>query len=709
MNNMSDEINRRILVIDDNHSIHDDFRKILASSSAPTPAVGTAEAALFGPSPDAVRQTVFEVDSAYQGQDGLLLVEKALTAGRPYAMAFVDVRMPPGWDGVETTRRIWEIDPDLQIVLCTAYSDYSWDEMFAKLGQHDGLLILKKPFDAVEALQLAHAFTEKWWLHRQARQKMEALEDIVARRTSELVKTNESLLLLQSAIEQAQESIIITGAELNQPGPKIVFVNPAFTKMTGYTAAEAIGKTPRILQGSRTDKAVLSRLRKNLERGEVFVGEAVNYRKSGEEFYLEWQIAPVRNVGGTITNFVAIQHDITARKQLEVQLFQSQKLETVGRLAGGIAHEFNSLLTTIIGQSELLTNDLPPESPLALGATEIRKAAQRAATLTRQLLAYGRKQFLEPEILSLNTVITGMESMLRHLAGRNVEVHLDLAADLKSVKADAGQIEQVIVNIVMNATDAMPNGGKITLATANVALDAEDTGRFPELRVGNYTLLTIGDTGPGMSDEVKARVFEPFFTTKNVGEGTGLGLATCYGIIKQSGGHIAVYSESGRGTTFKIYLPQVEPEIKVPPDSQTPPRLPRGMETILFVEDNPSLREMGAVLLSRLGYKVLAAANGVEAMNLAQQPDTGRIDLLFTDVVMSQMSDQELADRICALYPHTKILFTSAHTGSAAVHQSVLNKGMALLQKPFTPSTLAHKVRAVLDGATKTQVPPAMT
>jgi PAS domain S-box-containing protein len=707
MNNISDEKNRRILVIDDNHSIHADFCKILALSGAPTASDDTAEAALFGPSPHAVRQTVFEVDPAYQGQDGLLLIKKALAAGRPYAMAFVDVRMPPGWDGVETTRRIWEIDPDLQIVLCTAYSDYSWDEMTAKLGQHDGLLILKKPFDAVEALQLAHALTEKWWLYRQSRQKMEALEDIVATRTSDLVKSNESLLLLGSAIEQAQESIVITEAELDQPGPKIIFVNPAFTKMTGYTVVEAIGKTPRILQGPRTDRAVLSRLRQNLERGEVFVGEAINYRKSGEEFYLEWQIAPVRNAGGTITNFVAIQHDITARKQLEAQLFQSQKLETVGRLAGGIAHEFNSSLTAIIGHSELLINDLPPENPLARNAAEIRKAAERTATLTRQLLAYARKQLLDLEILSLNTVITGMENMLPHLTGRNVEVHFDLAADLKSVKADAGQIEQVVVNIVMNAVDAMPNGGKITLETANVVLDADYAGRFPELRPGNYTLLTIGDTGPGMSDEVKARVFEPFFTTKNVGEGTGLGLATCYGIIKQSGGHIAVYSKSGQGTTFKIYLPQVEPEIKVPPDPQTPPHLPRGTETILFVEDDPSLREMAAMLLGRLGYKVLAAANGVEAMNLAQQPGTGHIDLLFMDVVMPQMSGKELADRICALYPRTKILFTSAYTGNAIIYQGMLNIGMALLQKPFTPSTLAHKVRAVLDGGTKTHAQPA--
>jgi two-component system cell cycle sensor histidine kinase/response regulator CckA len=642
-------------------------------------------------------------------------------------------------------------------------------------------------------------------------------------------QVEESLRLLGSAVEQAKESIVITDAELDLPGPKIIFVNPSFTTMTGYTAAEAIGKTPRILQGPRTDKTVLSRLRKNLEHGEVFAGEAINYRKDGTEFDLEWQIASLRNASGKITHFVAIQHDITERKRteqesqwktafleaqvnssidgilvvdeqgkktlqnqrfvdlfkiprhiaeekidenqfhwvsditkdpeqftkkvrylyahpdeisrdeielkdgtildrysspvvgkdgkyygriwtfrditgrkwFEAQLFQSQKMETVGKLAGGIAHEFNSIMTAIIGQSELLIDDLPPGNPFAKNAAEIRKAAERAAVLTRQLLAYGRKQILQPEILDLKAVIVGMENTLLHLMGRSMEVRYNFAAGVKSVKADAGQIEQVIVNIAMNAADAMPNGGKLTLETANVTLDADYVSRFPELKAGEFVMLAIGDTGAGMSDEVKARVFEPFFTTKGVGKGTGLGLATCHGIVKQSGGHIAVYSELGRGTTFKIYLPQVEQktELKLPVPPKTSLELPRGTETILLVEDDPSLREMAATLLGRWGYTVLAAANGVEAMGLVHQQGTGHIDLLFTDVVMPQMSGNELADRIGALHPQTKILFASAYTESAIVHQGVLNPGVALLQKPFTPSALAHKVREILDPA----------
>jgi PAS domain S-box-containing protein len=711
MNREPADKNRRVLVIDDNRAIHDDFRKILSPANATTAALDATELAVFGGQTAVVQRAQFELDSAYQGQEGVLLVEKALAARLPYAMAFVDVRMPPGWDGVETTKRIWELDPDIQIVLCTAYSDYSWGEMFEKLGRRDGLLILKKPFDAVEALQMAHALREKWWLHQQFRRKMEELENRVADRTRELQQTNqalqtevaehqraeESLRLLGSAVEQSKESIIITDAELNRPGPRILFVNPAFTKMTGYTAEEAIGQTPRILQGPHTDQIVLKRLRHNLEKGEVFEGESINYRKDGTEFNLEWQIAPIRNASGKITHFVALQRDVSERKRLEAKFLQSQKMETVGKLAGGVAHEFNSILTAIIGQSELLLGDLPAGSPLAKNAIEISQAAGRAATLTRQLLAYGRKQIMQPEPLDLNRILASMQGMFHHLMGTDVDTQIVPGPGLQAVLADAGQIEQVIMNMAINAREAMPNGGKLTLETANVSFDQESVDRYPELKAGDYVMLAITDTGAGMSEEVKARAFEPFFSTKKVGEGTGLGLSTCYGIIKQSGGHISVYSEVGRGATFKIYLPQVHQQAKIAMPRLDSKDLPRGMETILLVEDDPALREMAGTLLRRLGYTVWAAANGIEALNLKQQRNIGHIDLLFTDVVMPHMSGRELADRVQSLYPYTKILFTSAYTESAIVHQGVLNKGVTLLQKPFTPSALARKVREILD------------
>ena len=514
---------------------------------------------------------------------------------------------------------------------------------------------------------------------------------------TEQKRTEESLRLLGSAVEQSKESILITEAELDLPGPRIVFVNPAFMQTTGYTAEEAIGKTPRILQGPRTDRTVMNRLRRNLADGETFAGETINYRKDGQEFDMEWQIAPIRDAGGKVTHFVAVQRDISERKRLETQLVQSQKVESVGQLAGGIAHEFNSLLTAIIGQSELLLADLPIWSPLAKNATEISKAAGRAATLTRQLLAYGRKQFLQPESLDLNRVITATEGMFHHFMGGDVTTRLVPASDLQMVRVDLGQIEQVIMNMAINSRHAMPNGGTFTLATANVSFGEADRERAPELKPGDYVMLTITDTGVGMSAEVQARVFEPFFTTKGVGEGTGLGLSTCYGIIKQSGGHISVQSEPAHGTTFKIYLPQVERRMKTPPQRLDSPDLPPGTETILLVEDDPALRETAAALLKRLGYTVFPAANGIEALSLRQQHDIGHIDLLFTDVLMPQMSGKELSERVRALYPHTKILFTSTYTEKAIVHEGGLDHGVVHLQKPFTPSALARKLREVLD------------
>ena len=1376
MNNMPAERNRRVLVIDDNRAIHDDFRKILCPATATAAALDATEAALFGLPTTAIPQNQFEIDSAYQGQEGVLLAAKALEAGRPYAMAFVDVRMPPGWDGVETTGKLWELDPNLQVVLCTAYSDYSWREMFEKLGQRDGLLILKKPFDAVEAFQLAHALTEKWWLHQQSRRKMEELESMVAERTAELARSEtlyhslvenvpqhifrkdragrftfgNSLFCLglgkplagilgrtdqdffpsphAAKYHQDDQRVLATGqpfegdeenrqadgktnfvhvvktplrdaagqiigiqgiswditerrqAEqtlresedryrlLVEESPdaigiyqdgKLVFVNStgihvmgaktqaellgrrseqiihpddltlatdrirrrlagetgvypaevrylrldgttvslevsaapitlngrpamqfigrditerkraeealreseerfssafehapigvalvspegcwlkvnqALCDVVGYSEAELLASTfqdithPEDLAGDlenvrrliageirsyQMEKRYLHKhghlvtvlldvslvrddqgqpryfisqiqdisarkqaenalresdekfrqladnitdafwirspdlrkvhyispaferiwgrsvaslyanpqawadfilpedrervlaafaaltgdapsldieyrivrpdgeigwvrvrgfqvrdaannlirhtgivtditerkqtedtLRRTEElyrraiagagavpyasdyqtRSYVFIGEGIEsligYSSpevtgqlwkqiiqesimTGETAGLSKEEAVRRMAGGEIQNWrcdmrvrtrdgklrwlsdASVQHldaagrpigsmgilqDITERKRNEIsalafsklgqrlssaasareafgvvgevskelfgwdafcinlyradndlmhsgfaidtidgqpvaeerdqperpgelyrriierggelilrelpgsevphlvpfgdvsrpsaalmfvpirshggvvgilsiqsytpnayhqqdlktlqtmadqcggaferiwaeealrkseaQLFQSQKLETVGKLAGGVAHEFNSILTAIIGQSELILGDLPPGHPLSQNAAEISQAAGRAATLTRQLLAYGRRTFLRPESLDLNQVVAGMEVTVRHLVGGAVDVRIVPAAGLHVVKADAGQIEQVILNLVMNATEAMPNGGNLTLETANVSLDHELVRRYPDLKPGEYVMLAITDTGAGMSEAVKARAFEPFFTTKRVGQGTGLGLSTCYGIVKQSGGHLSVYSELGRGTTFKIYLPQVAAQTTHPIPRLNAPDLPCGTETILLVEDDPALREMAAKLLRRLGYTVFAAANGVEALSLQHERSTGHVDLLFTDVVMPHMSGRELADRVRALFPQTRILFTSAYTENAAVHQGVLNRGVALLQKPFTPSALANKLREVLD------------
>ncbi len=558
-----------------------------------------------------------------------------------------------------------------------------------------------------------HMVQKRRLVEGELRHARDELEIRVAERTAELAKTNEALQMENAERKRSEAALMETGALLEtflQNTTDEIYFKDLQSRFVHFSRKmlEVFHLTHPDEMKGRTDFDFFSeehaRPAFEAEQEIIRTGKPI-FNVEEKEIHLDGRISwvltskmPWHDKAGNTLGTMGISRDITERKRIEAKLFQSQKLETVGKLTGGIAHEFNSILTAIIGQSELLLDDLPAGSPLAKGATEISKAAERAANLTRQLLAFGRKQILQPEILDLNAVLADMKNMLLHLMGENVDVRITSAVGLKSVKADAGQIEQVIVNIVMNAADVMPNGGRLTLETAHATLDEQYVSHFPELKAGEYVMLAITDTGAGMNQQVKARIFEPFFTTKGVGKGTGLGLATCHGIIKQSGGHIAVYSESGRGTTFKIYLPSVEPETKAPVQRQSSTDLPRGTETILLVEDDPALRAMAAKLLERLGYTVLTAGDGVEALKLAHQQGTGYIDLLFTDVVMPHMSGKELADRVQILFPKTRILFTSAYAEGAIVHQGALNPGVELLQKPFTPSALAHKVRKILDN-----------
>jgi signal transduction histidine kinase/HAMP domain-containing protein len=564
--------------------------------------------------------------------------------------------------------------------------------------------------------ELTDAFDNMVQRRRHAEEELrharDDLEVRVTERTADLAKTNQALetenaerkraeseLRTKTAFLEAQINSSLDGILVVDEFGKTALQNKRLVNLVKLPASAEEGKS------SQTGLPWIENVTKNAEQ----FGKQVQHLHlhpdeiSRDEMelkdgtILDRYSSPVIGQDGKHYGRIWIFRDITERKRLEARLLLSQKMETIGNLAGGIAHEFNSILTAIIGQSELLLADLPTGSPLTKNANEISKAAGRAATLTRQLLAYGRKQLLQPETLDLNRIITNMEAMLHHILGGDVNLEIMAATDLQPVKADAGQIEQVIINIAINARDAMPNGGRLMLETANVSFDLESVGRYPELQPGDYVMLAITDSGTGMTPEVKARVFEPFFSTKGVGLGSGLGLSTCYGIVKQTGGHISVYSESGRGTTFKVYLPQAKQPARNSAPRLDSPDLPRGTETILLVEDDPALREMASTLLARLGYTVLAASNGIEALNLKQQRSSGHIDLLFTDVVMPHMSGQELAERIRVSSPHTRILFTSAYTQNAIVSQGGLNKGVIVLQKPFTPSGLARKLRQVLD------------
>jgi CheY-like chemotaxis protein len=363
-----------------------------------------------------------------------------------------------------------------------------------------------------------------------------------------------------------------------------------------------------------------------------------------------------------------------------------------------VAHDFNNLLTGMMGYAGLALKALSPDDPVRRDIEEIQKTAKRAADLTRQLLAFARKQVIHPTVLNLNDLILNIDKMLRRFIGENIQMVTLPAPDLGYVKADRGQLEQVLLNLVLNARDAMPAGGNLTMETANVTLDEDYARQHAEVTPGEYVLLSISDTGIGMTEEVKAHLFEPFFTTKEIDKGTGLGLAICFGIVKQSGGHIQVYSEVNGGTTFKIYLPRFREAISPVPDQDKPNNLPRGVETILLVEDETSVRELASRMLRQQGYNVLNAANGDEALRVAQEQAEAEIHLLLTDVVMPQLGGRELADRLKTMRPDLKVLFISGYTGNTDVHHGFLEPGVAFLSKPFSPQMLAHKVREVLDG-----------
>ncbi len=497
---------------------------------------------------------------------------------------------------------------------------------------------------------------------------------------------------LSAVIEQTAESIIITDA-----AGAILYVNPAFERVTGYSRAEAIGQNTRFLKSGKQDKAFYEEMWATISAGGVWRGHLVNRRKDGSLYTEEETITPVRDENGVIVNYVAVKHDVTREQQLEEQYRQAQKMEAVGRLTAGIAHDFNNILTVINGFSALIKTELPSDSSLHESLDKIIDSGGRAANLTRQLLAFSRKQVIEPKVVHLNMVVTDMSKMLHRIIGEDIALETKLTPDLWPVKIDPTQFDQVILNLAVNARDAMLEGGKLTIETANVNLDESYSHQHADVISGDYVMIAISDNGVGMADEVKQHIFEPFFTTKELGRGTGLGLATVFGIIKQSGGHIWVYSELNYGTTFKIYLPRLLLAGQQRSQAPTVQHLPGGGETILLVEDEPAVRELTAKVLRRQGYLVLEAANGKEALQLAQAHQ-GQIQLLLTDVIMPHMNGKTLAEAIIKLYPQTKILFASGYTDNVIMQFGLVNSEVMFIPKPFSPATLTHKVRETLNS-----------
>jgi PAS domain S-box-containing protein len=502
-------------------------------------------------------------------------------------------------------------------------------------------------------------------------------------------KAEATMTSLVTAIEHGEEQIVVTDLD-----GTIQYCNPAFEKVTGYSKDEVVGQNPRLLKSGKHSIEFYRELWATLTNGDVWRGHLTNKKKDGTLYEEEATFSPIRDALGRINGFVAIKRDVTERLELERQLLQAQKLESVGRLAGGVAHDFNNLLTVIKGYSEFLIKELKPYDPLLEHAHEIRQAGERAESLTKQLLAFGRKQVVAPRPLDLNTIIRDTEQMLQRLIGEDIVLTSSLRSFLWPVMADPNQIHQVIMNLAVNARDAMPDGGKLDIETTNVDLDKEGIARCPEATSGHYVLMTVTDTGHGMDETIRQQIFEPFYTTKEVGKGTGLGLSTVYGIIRQSGGWIDVSSTVGVGTSFRVYLPRTDAcplEETIGSGALTQ----GGAETILVVEDQRAVRLLTKKVLEKYGYRVIEACDAQEAIAAAKNHGKG-IHLLVTDVVLTGMNGRALSCHLKSICPNMRVLLMSGYATDVLAPRGVVERGMAFLPKPFSPNELAAKVREVL-------------
>ncbi|MBI5831903.1 MAG: PAS domain S-box protein [Armatimonadetes bacterium] len=508
---------------------------------------------------------------------------------------------------------------------------------------------------------------------------MAVIRDVTQRRQAEAERER-----LMVAIEQAAETVVITDAE-----GTIQYANPMFERVSGYTREEAIGQTPRLLKSGQQDDETYRVLWHTIASGGTWVGRLVNRRRDGTLFTEEVTISPVRNHEGVITNYVAVKRDISAQLSLEAQLAQAQKMESVGRLAGGVAHDFNNMLGVILGHAEHVLQRMDSASPLRADLDEIRNAALRSADLTRQLLAFARQQAIAPRLLDLNRAVGGVLRMLERLIGEHIELRWAPADDLWPVRVDPSQIDQILANLCVNARDAISGTGRVTIETRNRVLTDAPAGA--DLAPGDYVELSVADDGSGMDEHTVARIFEPFFTTKVVGEGTGLGLATVYGAVRQNDGVIRVESEPGRGTTFRIYLPRHAAEPAAAPAPSEVTELPHGEGTVLLVEDEPSILRMAERMLELVGYTVIAAPSPSDALRLATEHD-GPVDLVITDVVMPEMNGPQLVAELRGARPEVRALFMSGHTADTVANHGVLDGDVEFIAKPFTTLDLVAAV-----------------
>jgi len=577
---------------------------------------------------------------------------------------------------------LWDIGPFATIAAS--------EDAFETLKHKEYIRYDHLPLETVDGRIVEVEFISNVYLVDHAKVIQCNIREINERKRSEALADAERERLL-SAIEQTGEMIVITDSE-----GTIRYVNPAFEQVTGYTRKEAIGQNPRILKSGKQGPDFYRNLWEAISGGNTFKGRMVNKRKDGTFFTEEATISPVRDPSGRIVNYVAVKHDITEHLLLAAQFQQAQKMESVGRLAGGVAHDYNNMLSVIIGYTELALDKVDPSDPLHADLNEIFKAAKRSTEITRQLLAFARKQTISPKVIDVNETVEGMLKMLRRLIGEDIDLAWLPEEGLWPIKIDPAQVDQILANLCVNARDAIAGVGRITIEAHTVTFDAAYCADHAGFVPGDFVLLSVSDDGCGMDKETLDSIFEPFFTTKDESLGTGLGLATVFGIVKQNNGFINVYSEPGKGTTFRIYFPRhvgKAERIRVETVKEIPPS--QG-ETVLLVEDEPAIIKMCQMMLERLGYQVLTTGKPSEALRLAGN-HAGEIHLLITDVVMPEMNGRELADELCALFPDIKTLFMSGYTANVIAHRGVLEEGVNFIQKPFSINDLSVKVRTALD------------
>ncbi len=536
------------------------------------------------------------------------------------------------------------------------------------------------------AVSIIRDYTERKQYEDELKRLNETLEQRIAERTKEILMQNEKLVTLSRAVEQSSTCIVITDSNGN-----IEYVNPQFIKLTGYTLAEAKGQNPRILKSGQTPAERFKELWETITAGETWHGEFTNKKKNGEIYHELGTISPVKNAEGKITHFVAIKNDISGiksleaeRKRLEDQLYHAQKLESIGKLAGGIAHDFNNMLMAVVGYSNLIEMELKEDNPLRSYTKKILELTEKSKRLTQSLLTFGKRQPLFLNTVDLNDLIRDMEPLLFRTVGERIRCEMPLSEKSITIKADSSKLEQVVMNIFMNAVEAMPNGGRLTIRTGVIELDGARASSFGLDAAGAYALLSISDTGIGMDDATKEKIFEPFFTTKVRGTGTGLGLAIAYGIVKQHNGALEVASKPGKGATFNIYLPISGEKLKngvaeAPP--LPPPSPPILSKTILIAEDEEGVRETITMVLRQKGFRVIAAVDGEDTVNKFEQ-NKDNIDLLLLDGIMPVKNGKEAYDSIRKMKPDIKALFMSGYTGDEEANKMIQEEGLRFLQKP---------------------------